>query len=314
VPSLRVVQPGFQTTVQDLGRFGYAHFGISASGAADPVSLRLGNRLVGNRPEAPALEMTLVGGEFEFEARAVAAVTGSDFSPEMDGKPFPLWTPVPVQKGHTIRFAATRNGARCYLCVQGGLQITSVMGSTSTHLFSGVGGQQGRSLRKGDLLPYPPSAGEAMPPRQFPAERLSLFEESALLRVTEGVQLRFFSPETRRLFSSSWYEVSEEANRMGLLLNGPQLHSLAQPDMVTEGVPLGAVQISGDGLPILLFVDHQTTGGYPKIANVISADLHRVGQLRPRNRVRFQFVTLQEAWSLLQERESLLNALFQESA
>src|SRR5690242_9949885 len=142
---LHVIAPGFLTTVQDLGRFGWAHFGISASGAADPVSFRAANLLVGNTENAPALEMTLAGGEFTFEAPAIVAVTGSDFS-----SPVPLWQPVEITAGATLRFGPSRSGARCYLAVRGGFDVPVVMGSASVHVMTGVGG---RPLRKGDALP-----------------------------------------------------------------------------------------------------------------------------------------------------------------
>ena len=153
MPMMRVLKPGFLTTVQDLGRFGYAHLGISASGAADPVSLRIGNRLLDNDPSAPALEMTLVGGEFLFEEAALVAVTGSDFGPTLDGAAVPQWTSVPVRAGQVLRFGAAADGARCYLCVRGGFKVEKVLGSASTHLITGIGGFQGRPLRKGDALP-----------------------------------------------------------------------------------------------------------------------------------------------------------------
>ncbi len=311
---LRVVRPGLQTTVQDLGRYGFAHFGISASGAADPVSFRLGNRLAGNPEGSPALEMTLVGGEFEFEEPAVVAAAGADFAATMDRSPFPPWTSVQVEKGQTLCFSACRRGARGYLCIRGGLRIPPVLGSASTHLFSAMGGYQGRALKKGDLLEYAPVRTGAPPQPARPPESMIFGGNPVRLRVTAGPQLDFFPPEARALFSASLYQVSEEFSRMGLRLGGPAVTARERSEMVTEGVSLGAVQIAGNGRPILLFVEHQTTGGYPKIANVISADLHRIGQLRPGDQVRFEFATLEDAWSLLQEQEALLRSLGQEDA
>ncbi len=289
--AIRVVEPGFQTTVQDLGRFGYAHLGVSASGAADALALRAGNLLAGNAENAPALEMTLTGGAFVFECAAVVALTGSDF-----GASLPLWTAVEVAAGTVLRLGASRSGARAYLCVRGGIAAPQILGSTSTHLLTGVGG---RALRAGDLLPIGDAgirrwrSGAVQPPAR-----------GGPLRVTAGPQAEWFSDE---LYAAD-YQVTEDSNRMGLRLHGPPIASPAG-HMVTEGVALGAVQIPPGGQPIILFVEHQTTGGYPKPANLISADLWRAGQLRPREMVRFERVTMDQALHFLREQEKWLYSL-----
>jgi biotin-dependent carboxylase-like uncharacterized protein len=289
---IRVLEAGAQTTVQDLGRFGWAHFGISASGAADPLALRAGNLLVGNAENAAALEMTLVGGAFEFENDAVIALAGSDF-----GAGLPLWTPLPVKAGGAIRFEGTRSGARCYLCVRGGLAVPRVMGSASTHLMTGVGGH---ALRAGDLLPV----GDAAVRQPRRAAAMPPFLRPGPLRATRGPQADWFGEE---LYRGSW-TVAEESNRMGLRLRGEPIPSPAG-HMLTEGVALGAVQAPPDGQPIILFVEHQTTGGYPKPANVISADFWRLGQLRPRDQTAFESVTIERALVALRETEEWLYSL-----
>ena len=290
---IRVVSPGLLTTVQDLGRFGWAHFGVSASGAADALALRAGNLLVGNAEGAAALEMTLVGGSFEFESPAVIALTGSDF-----GAGLPLWRAVEVRAGETVRCGPTRSGARCYLAVRGGLAVPRAMGSASVHVTTGVGG---RPLQKGDVLPVgeeavrQPRAGQATPPAG---------ERSGALRVTPSAQAEWFGDELYR----AAYLVTEESDRMGLRLRGAVIPSPAG-HMLTEGVPLGAIQAPPDGQPIILFVEHQTTGGYPKPACVISADFWRLGQLRPRDEVRFEPVAMDRAMELLREQEKWLYGL-----
>ena len=288
-----MIAPGFLTTVQDLGRFGWAHFGISASGAADPVALRAGNLLVGNAENAPALEMTLTGGEFQFEGDAVVALTGSDF-----GADVPPWTAVPVKSGQTLRCGASRGGARAYLAMRGGLDVPNVMGSASVHVMTGVGG---RSLRKGDTLKIGGAWVRAARP---PARHAPQYSPRTALRVTEGPQAAWFGPE----LCSSLYSVSEETNRMGIRLKGP---ALTNPGghMITEGVPLGAIQVPPDGQPIVLFVEHQTTGGYPKPANVISADFWRLGQIRPRDEVRFELVAMEAAVEMLRLQEEWLYSI-----
>ena len=289
---IRVLEGGAQTTVQDLGRFGWAHFGVSASGAADPLALRAGNLLVGNAENAAALEMTLVGGAFEFENDALIALAGSDF-----GAGLPLWTPLEVKAGGVIRCGPTRSGARCYLCVRGGLAVPRVMGSASTHLATGVGG---RALRTGDVLPVGDT--EVRQPRR--AAGPPPFPRSGALRVTRGPQAEWFGEE---LYRRAW-TVSEESNRMGLRLLGEAIPSPAG-HMLTEGVTLGAVQVPPGGQPIILFVEHQTTGGYPKPANVISADFWRLGQLRPRERTAFDSVTIEQALTTLRAVEEWLYSL-----
>jgi antagonist of KipI len=290
---IHVVAPGFLTTVQDLGRFGYAHFGISASGAADPVALRAGNLLVGNAENAPALEMTLTGGEFSFEGDAVIALTGADFASSVV-----MWQPVEIRSGETVRCGPARNGARCYLSVRGGLDVPLVMGSASVHVMTGVGG---RPVRRGDVLPI--GEGAVRRPRKA-ARGVPEHSGTANLRVTAGPQAVWFGDE---LYGAG-YRVSEESNRMGIRLQGPALPSPGG-HMITEGVPLGAVQAPPDGQPIVLFVEHQTTGGYPKPANVISADFWRLGQLRPRDEVSFERVTMEGALGLLRDQEEWLYSL-----
>jgi antagonist of KipI len=290
---IRVAASGFQTTVQDLGRFGYAHVGVSASGAADALALRAANLLAGNAENAPALEMTLTGGTFEFETGAVIALTGSDF-----GAGLPMWSAVEIPAGTLVRCGPTRTGARCYLAVRGGIDVPKTLGSASTHVLTGLGG---RALRAGDVLPVGQAAVNK--PR-FAARAAPEYTRTPVLRATAGPQADWFSGE---LYGAA-YMVTEESNRMGLRLDGPPIPSPAG-HMFTEGVALGAVQVPPGGQPIVLFVEHQTTGGYPKPANVISADFRRLGQLRPRDEVRFELVTLDRALALLREQEQWLYSL-----
>lgn len=280
------------TTVQDLGRPGYAHLGISASGAADALSLRAGNLLVGNSEGAPALEMTLAGGTFEFERPALVAVTGADFEASIS-----MWTAVQIAAGEQVRCGHARSGARCYLCVHGGIDVPLVLGSASTHLLTGMGGCQGRALRRGDGLVCGRQAVRTAPARAGTGQEAC---PTGLIRVTS-------TSDAAALCENSW-EVQPDSDRMGIRLRGAALEGYTG-QMLTEGVPLGAIQIPPDGQPIILFVEHQTTGGYPKIANAISADLHVVGQLRARDQVRFEQVSIDVALALLEAQEAWLHSL-----
>jgi antagonist of KipI len=304
---IQVQSPGLLTTVQDLGREGFGPLGVSASGAADAISLRLGNRLVGNAEGAAALEMTLLGGTFLFPHGAIISLTGSDFAATLDGSPLSLWTSVEVKPGQTLRVGSTRSGARCYLCVQGGIIVKPFLGSASTHLLSGLGGQQGRALHKGDVLHIGPATA-SFRERAVAAQALERLSPRKVLRVTPGPQSDLFPQKSQQLFYESTYRIAEDSNRMGLRLEGQHIAQGSSGEMITEGVSIGAVQITAGGSPIILFVEQQTTGGYAKIANVISADLHSLGQLRPRDEIRFERVDWDTARSLLLEQEQLLTS------
>ena len=302
---IQVQEPGLFTTVQDLGREGFGPQGVSASGAADAVSLRLGNRLVGNAEGAAGLEMTLLGGTFVFSDGAIVALTGADFGATVDGAQAALWTSMVVKPGQTLRLGPTRSGARSYLCVRGGIEVKLFLGSASTHVLSGVGGHEGRSLRKGDMLKIGPANG-AVPKRRLSANALKHVLPRKVLRVTPGPQSDWFPEAAQRMFYESRYRVAEESNRMGIRLEGGAVPEVAGGKMISEGVSLGAIQVPDGGQPIILFVEQQTTGGYPKIANVVSADFHCLGQLRPRDEIRFERVDWAAARSLLREQEKFL--------
>jgi len=302
---IEVQEPGLFTTVQDLGREGFGPLGVSASGAADATSLRLGNRLVGNAEGAAGLEMTLLGGTFQFPDGGLVALTGSDFGATLDGKPVSLWSSFEARSGQALRLGSTRSGARSYLCVHGGIEVKLFLGSASTHILSGLGGHEGRSLQKGDVLKVGPASG-AVRKRRLSAQALKAVEPRKVLRLTPGPQSDCFSETSQRLFYASRYRVAEESNRMGIRLEGAAIPAPAGAPMISEGIALGAIQVPDGGQPIILFVEQQTTGGYPKIANVISADLHCLGQLRPRDEVRFERVDWETARSLLREQEEFL--------
>lgn len=246
---------------------------------------------MGNAEGAAALEMTLAGGTFEFESAAVIALTGADFEASI-----PMWNAVEVQPGHQVRCGHARAGARCYLCVRGGIDVPLVLGSASTHLLTGLGGLDGRALRRDDLL----AVGHAGLRLHWGKLRGCKPDAGPAIRVT--------APANAFALCGAAWEVKPDSDRMGLRLRGPAIERHTG-HMLTEGAPLGAVQVPPDGQPIILFVEHQTTGGYPKIANVISADFHAVGQLRPRDRVCFEQVSIDAALTLLEAQEEWLHSL-----
>ncbi len=308
---IRVKDPGFLTTVQDRGRYGFSHLGISPAGAADALSFRLANLLVGNDENAPAIEMTLFGATMEFDEPAVIAVTGAECSIATDGTQASCARALSIASGSVLRFGRMMNGARAYLAFQGGLDVPLVMGSASTHLAAGFGGFEGRALRKGDVLRIGNRNGlrpRALPPNKLPSLD---FTSPVTLRVTRGVQQDWFGSDVFATFFSTEFSVTDQSGRTGLRLRGERIVPKNSSQLLTDGIPLGAVQIPEDANPIILFVDQQTTGGYPKIANVIAADMQRVGQLRPRDRLRFSEVSVEEAVQLLRTQELWLKEIFE---
>lgn len=299
---VEIDSPGLLSTVQDLGRPGHAHEGVAASGAADPFSARAANRLVGNDDAAPLVEMTLVGGAFRFPEGGRVALTGAP----CDG-PLVPWRAVAIEPGGSIRLGPMREGARAYLAVRGGLAVPRFLGSASTHLLSGLGGLAGRALRRGDRLPIGP---EPVAPAADRADARSIrsLVMRRLLRVTPGAQRDRFTPEAVRALLEEPFHVTGSSDRAGLRLDGPILPPRGGPPMPTEGVLPGAIQVSEGGRPIVLMVEHGTTGGYPKIADVIAADLPALGQLRPGDTVRFTEVGWDEARDALAEAVRVLDA------
>lgn len=301
--ALRVVASGALTTVQDLGRPGLGPMGVSASGAFDPISLRAANRLADNAPEAAALEIALGGAALAAEDDVVVAIAGAELGARIEGtglrRPLRSWTATVLRKGEVVRFGFGGEGARAYLAVAGGLDVPPVLGSRSTHLAAGLGGLEGRALRPGDLLRVGRPWGPRPPvmPRSLEALAPIVFRKT--LRVVRGLQDAWFAWASFAAFLHARWEVTDALDRMGIRLRGPRLKLETPRELLTEGAPLGAIQIPEDGQPILLGVEHQTTGGYPKIANVIAADLPALGQLTPRDPVRFEEVSLAAARAIL---------------
>jgi len=224
----------------------------------------------------------------------------------LDEKPFPFWSGTYIQAGQVLTIGSTLNGARCYLCVRGGLQIKKIINSASTHLTSGMGGLNGSILKKGDQIAFGNLNNVIQPIKNM--ENYP-FTNTTTIRATKGLQWDWFDNQNRKLFFEKGYQVSTLSNRMGLRLIGQSIFSSKGSEIITEGMPLGAIQIPGDGQPILSFVEHQTTGGYPKLANVISADLYKVGQLKSGDNFKFQLIDFPEAEKARLEQENYILSL-----
>ena len=299
---MTIIKQGFQDLVQDLGRDGYTHIGISPTGAADKVSMKIANLFLGNHINDAVLEITLFGGTYLFDMQTTICLSGSHFPAKIRGDELPFNKPVNIQKGETLSIGGSTSGARCYLAVQDGFNVADLLGSSSTHLMSKSGGFRGRNLQKEDQLAY-----NEPEKRYFPIDRkFPIDYNRSIIRATPGLQHSLFDKPTQELFFSKEYTVSHQSNRMGIRIHGPKIQKRTSEDMITEGLPLGAVQVKGSGDSIITFVDHQTTGGYPKIANVIAADMHKVGQLRPGDVFTFELITMDKAETLYLAQEQLL--------
>lgn len=307
---LKIENPGFFSTIQDQGRFEWAHLGVSPGGAADAMALRLGNQLLGNKASAAAIEMTASGAIVTFLKDTWFAVTGADCSPTLDQLPIAMWTSLPVCAGQRLVMNSMSHNLRSYLCVCGGIGIEPILGSRSTFVSGTWGGFYGRALQVGDHLPVGDEGSESPGFRKVKNSILDLYQErEKILRVTLGPQLAWFSEESLKLFFESEFEVTFDVNRLGVRLAGPKLeyHEKYQgQELVSEGIANGAIQVAQAGQALILYCEQQTTGGYPKIANVINADLFRLGQLKPGDRLRFVEATLADAWQIHHDYERML--------
>ncbi|HTN50050.1 MAG TPA: biotin-dependent carboxyltransferase family protein [Burkholderiaceae bacterium] len=317
--TIRVLRAGLLATVQDRGRAGFQHLAIVPGGAMDTVSHRVANALVGNFGEladAATLEVALAGPELEFESDALIALHGARFDSQLDGAPMPGSRPVRVQAGARLRIGHAVEGAFGYLAIAGGIAVPQVLGSRSTYLPAGFGGLGGRAIARGAVLPLAADAAQLAEARYSRVGRTGrraqrgsietvrwsapLFTLPAtdplIVRVVDGVHAELFSTESRESFLRERWRVAAESNRMGYRLQGAKLALMAPREIVSQGVAFGTVQVPADGQPIALMADRQTTGGYPRIAEVVCADVPRLAQAAPGHAtLRFKRVGLEAA-------------------
>ena len=311
---IRVIRPGLQTTVQDVGRWGWQASGVSVAGAMDPCSLRVANALVGNEARAAALEVTLLGPELEFEDDRVVAMAGARFEMSLNGRPVqePAFA---VAAGSRLQFGTRRSGARAYLAIDGGVAVPEVLGSRATHVVSHLGGFAGRALTAGDRLPLGPASGRTASAGHVPGLDVSIDPVAGMrgghgcLRVIPGPHADWFDSTTIAALAGVRYEVTSQSNRMGYRLEGPAIPWRRDAEVISSGTTIGALQVPRSGQPILLMSDRQTSGGYPTIATVIVADLGVAGQLAPGDSVEFAACTLDEALLAARAQEEALLAV-----
>ena len=306
---ITILNPGLLTTVQDGGRIGYQAFGVSVSGVMDPRAMNIANILVGNDDNEAVLECTMMGPQIRFDVSNVIAVTGGDLGASIDGQPIPTYRAVKVQAGQTLRFTGLRGGCRAFIAFAGGLDIPLVMGSRSTYMKAKIGGLEGRKLQKDDVIGFrdPKETIHNFDIRGFTPEFVPRKEYT--LRVILGPQDDMFTDEGLKTFLSETYTVTPEFDRMGCRLDGPVIAHKNGGDIISDGIAFGAIQVPSAGKPIIMLADRQTTGGYTKIANVITADFRLLAQRKAGDKVRFEKTSIAAAQEALLAQRATMRIL-----
>jgi antagonist of KipI len=297
---IRIVEPGPLTTVQDRGRFGQLRHGIPPSGPVDRRAFVIANRLVGNDDTAAGLECTYMGPRFEVERPCAIAVTGAPAPVTVNKEPAPSWATIVLRAGDQVRIGAPKGGVFSYVAFAGGIDVPVVLGSRATYLKGRLGGLEGRALRSDDILQLGPTGDT---PRMLAVERRHVPDlgSEPEIRVVLGPQAERFTEDGIAALLGSAYEMLPQSDRMGARLRGPRIGHVRGHDVISDGIPLGGIQVPGDGQPIVLLVDRQSTGGYTKVATVCSIDIARLGQVKPGHRLTFRAIEVAEAHRLLRE-------------
>jgi biotin-dependent carboxylase-like uncharacterized protein len=308
--SLRILEPGFNVTVQDLGRASFQHLGVPVSGAVSPAALKIGNVLVGNDQGEACLEIRLIGPTMEVLCDSIRiALTGTITEIELigeNGRCQPANQSLVLKKGQKFKIGTIFDSGSAYLAIEGSFKLPQVYGSLSTYIRANIGGFSGRALKEGDEIPL--NKVDVEDRGEFKVSNIAAMEESGPIRIIFGPQKDFFKEESIQEFLGSSYTITRDADRMGIRLDGPVLKHERGYNIVSDGIVTGAIQVPGTGKPIVLLADHQTTGGYPKMATVISADISRMGRLKPGSKIQFIEVTADEAQKARFEHEKMISS------
>jgi len=317
---IQILEPGLQTTVQDTGRYGHYHIGMPPAGAMDQYAHKVANLLVGNSEDAATLEMTYAGPDLAFEENAVIAVTGADMEPKLDGDDVPPWTAVQVEAGQTLSFEFAMEGVRSYLAVAGGIDVPQVMASRATYTLIGIGGHEGRALEEGDELPLGDHGdGAAMAGATVDDEYVPDYGDNDTIRVVMGLCDYRLTDEGKAEFLGTEWKVSDEADRVGCRLTGPDIEGMfekrEQPfgagtdltNVVDLGYPVGSIQMAGQ--PIILMRDAVTGGGYATVGTVISVDRGMLAQARTHRTITFEGVDVDDALAARKHQDTQLDDL-----
>ncbi|KAA3623019.1 MAG: hypothetical protein DWQ02_25205 [Bacteroidetes bacterium] len=307
IGKILVESPGLHTTIQDIGRNGFRRFGVPQSGVMDEYSARLANLLVGNNPDMQLLEISFTGPGLVFHEVAVIGLTGADISANLNRKPMAMYETVFVKKGDELSFGKLKSGCRAYLSIGGGLIADYVMESCSTYSPGKFGGYQGRSLKKGDWLFYHHLKNNPAKVK-VPEHLIPVFENKQIIRVLRGPE--WVGEEYKDLLEDNTFIVGKDTDRMGMRLEGRFLESFEKGGMVSSPLAPGVIQMVPSGELIISMKDGQTTGGYPRVASIISADLGTVAQLRPGDEINFKLVDNQEAKTLFLHLQKKVDYLY----
>lgn len=294
MPSIKVAKPGLCTTVQDIGRVGYQQYGIPVSGVMDEFAFTVANLLVDANENNAVLEIPFLGPTLEFDFDITIAITGADLSPKLNNQDIPMWSSINIKKGDVLSFAMIKSGARAYIAFAGEIDVPIINGSKSTLLKSKLGGFDGRQLKVGDII-------EIKNPKVIAKKRvlsekyIPTYSNAEEIRVVLGPQDNYFTKKGIETFLGSEYIITKEADRMGMRLEGEVIEHKEKADIISDAAVFGSIQIPGNGKPIILLADRQTTGGYTKIATVIKADLPKLAQMSQGNKIKFKELNVDEA-------------------
>lgn len=307
--SIQIVAPGALTTVQDYGRIGYGEIGFSPSGAVDAGAMETANILVGNDLGEGVLECTLFGPAIYFTWDNVIAVTGAGMNPKINESDVPMNTAIAVKAGQTLTLGFATKGCRTYIAFAGGLKIDESFGSKSTNMKCAIGGFKGRALKANDEIQFvkPVTTLPAMEKRVYVQKDAKASPKT--IRVVSGPQDDYFTTEGISTFETGSYKLTNDSNRMACKLSGPVIQSKQATDIISDGISLGSIQVSSNGQPMIMLSDRQTTGGYAKIATVISTDIPILAQCKPGDEIKFKVITLKEAQKLYKKHVKAMQKL-----
>lgn len=317
--SMIVLKPGMLSSFQDLGRVGHQQLGVPVSGVMDARAHQLANLLVGNDTDQASLEITLTGPTLEFTQPCCIALTGADLSPTLNGQPLAMNRPIVIRAHDTLAFGARNSGTRAYLAIHGGYKLTPVLGSTSTHMRSTMGGWQGRALKRGDKIEFSTALADTnLESLALELWSIKIYLPAALVqtlrtraRIITSEQFKDFTPESQHALAHETFRISPDSERMGYRLQGPEIKLTTPRQMLSEAATFGTIQVPAGGQPIVLMADRQTTGGYPKIAYVATVDLPMLAQMGPGDSFGFEIITLEQAQAMDAQRTNAFAALAQ---
>lgn len=306
--TIKILDAGLLTTVQDLGRYGFQRYGVSASGVMDEYSAKIANKLVGNKVGEAVLETTLKGVQIEFLQNTAVAITGGNCDVTLNGTKIELWQSYLVNRGDILKMGICRSGLRNYLAFSGGIDVPVIMNSKSTNLKAKVGGFNGRKLMTGDILSV--GVGSLEAPLTLNKHYIPSYSKDIKVGVILGQQDDHFTEAGIKTFLNETYTVTQESDRMGIRLSsvsGATIEHKNGADIISDGITFGAIQVPGSGQPIVMMADRQTTGGYTKIGNVISSDLAKLAQATPGTKVKFVEYTLEQAVQAIKNNDIIIN-------